>query len=71
MQEAFVKIFKGMIEKNIFRNDDYNMMALEYTATINALINQRDRFPDREEQIIEKGKKYINYFIQVYKYENK
>lgn len=71
IETIFIKIFKGMMEKKIFKNDDYKMMALEYTATISALINQRDRFPQKEKEIIEKGKSYIKHFIGIYKYENK
>ena len=66
IESKFIVIFKGMIEKKIFREDDYKMMALEYTATISALINQRDRFPHKEEEIVSKALNYIKHFIKTY-----
>lgn len=66
IEEKFTIIFKGMIEKNIFKDGDYKMMALEYSATIGALINQRDRFPNKEKEIVEKALNYIHYFIKNY-----
>lgn len=70
METIFKEVFKTMIEKKIFKESNYEMMSLEYTATISALINQRDRFPEKENEIIEKGKAYINHFIGNYKNEN-
>ena len=66
IEEIFKKVFKGMIEKKVLKDFDYEMMALEYSATISALINQKDRFPSREKEIVERGKAYINHFIKVF-----
>ena len=66
IESKFIEIFKGMIEKKIFRDDDYKMMALEYSATISALINQRDRFPHKEEEIVSRALNYVKHFIKTY-----
>lgn len=70
IEEIFKVIFKGMMDKKLLKEDDCDILALEYTATISALVNQRDRFPNKEKEIIEKGKAYINYFIKAHEYKD-
>lgn len=66
VQGVFIEIFKGMMEQGTLKKEDYEILALEYTATIGALINQRDRFPKKEKEIIKKGEAYIDHFIKAY-----
>ena len=58
-----------MMEKKLLRQDDYEILALEYSATIGALIHQKDRFPYKEEEIVKRGTSYIDHFIEIYKYK--
>ncbi|MBO7614449.1 MAG: TetR/AcrR family transcriptional regulator [Bacilli bacterium] len=65
--DIYKEIFKGMMGKKLLKQDDYEILALEYSATIAALIHQKDRFPHKEEEIINRGTSYIDHFIKMYK----
>ena len=52
LTDMFTRIFTGMMEKGLLREDDPGMLAFAYTAPISALIHLCDREPEETEEAI-------------------
>lgn len=65
-KEIYTKIFSEMMENGILKKDDAEMLAFSFTAPITSLIHLCDREPEREPEIMEKIKAFIEHFISVY-----
>ena len=62
----FTRIFMGMMEKGLLREDDPGMLAFAYTTPISALIHLCDREPERTEDAIKEIEAFSRHFIRVY-----
>ncbi len=66
LTEMFTRIFTGMMEKGLLRNDDPKMLAFAYTAPISALIHLCDREPEKTEDAIGQIEAFSRHFIATY-----
>lgn len=65
LENMFTEIFSRMMEKGVLRADDPRMLAFSYTAPISTLVQLCDREPEREEEIMEKIRGFIDHFIKI------
>ena len=66
LTEMFTKLFAGMIDKRLLRQDDPAMLAFAYTAPITALIHLCDREPEKTEEALERIEAFSRHFIKLY-----
>ena len=66
LTEMFTRIFSGMMEKGLLREDDPEMLAFAYTTPISALIHLCDREPEKTEDAIKQIEAFSQHFIRVY-----
>ena len=66
LTEMFTRIFSGMMEKGLLREDDPEMLAFAYTTPISALIHLCDRKPEKTEEAIKHVEAFSRHFIRVY-----
>ena len=66
LTDMFTRIFTGMMEKGLLREDDPEMLALAYTAPISALIHLRDREPKKTEDAVRKIESFSRHFTRIY-----
>jgi len=57
-------IFEGLMKKGVIKEQDADLLALEYIAPITLIIQEGDRYPEKFEELINKSEKYIDYFIE-------
>ena len=66
LTEMIKRIFAGMMEKGLLREDDPEMLAFAYTAPISALIHLCDREPEKTTDAIRKIEAFSRHFIATY-----
>ena len=66
IQGMYQKILQGMMEAGIIRSGDSALLALSFVAPITLLIQMCDREPEREQEIMESIKMYLNHFAEEY-----
>lgn len=66
MQLMYSNIFTGLMEKGILKQDDPEVLALEFVAPVSLMIHMYDRQPEREEEVLEKIRKHFEHFKKVY-----
>ena len=66
LTRMFTRIFEGMMEKGLLRQDDPAMLAFAYTAPISALIHLCDREPEKTEDAIGQIEAFSRHFIATY-----
>jgi len=66
LTEMFKRIFAGMMEKGLLREDDPEMLAFAYTAPISVLIHLCDREPEKTADTIRKIEAFSRHFIATY-----
>ncbi|MCR4615987.1 MAG: TetR/AcrR family transcriptional regulator [Clostridiales bacterium] len=66
-RQIFRHIFAGMIEKGLLKNDDPDMLALEYTAPITVLIHLCDREPKNIPEALSQIEAFCKHFIKTHK----
>ena len=66
LTDMFTRIFTGMMEKGLLRQDDPAMLAFAYTAPISALIHLCDREPEKTEEVITQIEAFSHHFIKTY-----
>ena len=66
LTEMFTRIFSGMMEKGLLREDDPEMLAFAYTAPISALIHLCDREPEKTADAIKKIEAFSRHFTATY-----
>ena len=71
LTDMFARIFTGMMEKGLLRQDDPEMLAFAYTAPISALIHLCDREPERTEEALAQVEAFSRHFIKIYGIRNK
>ena len=68
-QGILTRIFTGMREKGLLREDDPEMLAFAYTAPISALVHLCDREPEKTEEAIRQAEAFSRHFIKTYSTE--
>ena len=63
----FAHVFAGMMEKGLLKRCDPHLLALGYTAPISALIVECDRYPEREDEIVERIRTFATHFVEAAK----
>ena len=66
LTEMFTRIFKGMMDKGLLRQDDPQMLAFAYTAPISALIHLCDREPEKTEEAVGRAEAFSRHFVRTY-----
>lgn len=64
---VFAPMFAKMMAASLIKEDDPEMLALEFSAPISALIMQCDRFPESEEEIVARMHAYMGRFMQMHR----
>lgn len=64
--EMYTEIFTQMMERGLMKRDDPAMIAFAFTTPITALVHQRDREPENEQEILAQLKAFLRHFIQIY-----
>ena len=70
LTDMFTHVFTGMMDKNLIRKDDPEMLAFAYTAPISALIHLCDREPEKTDEAIAQIEMFSRHFIKTYGTEN-
>ena len=66
LQEMYADIFRKLMEKGIMKEDDPELVALEFVSPVSMLIHIYDRQPEREEEILDKIGKLFEHFAKMY-----
>ena len=66
LQKMFQKIFEGMMETQVLKTDDAEVLAMEFVAPVSLLIHIYDRQPAREDEIMERIQKHLRHFARTY-----
>ena len=66
LTDMFKRLFTGMMEKGLLRQDDPKMLAFAYTAPISALIHLCDREPEKTEDAMRQVEAFSRHFIKTY-----
>lgn len=66
VEEMHKAIFTQMIDKGIIKPYDPNVLAMEFSAPVSALIQLVDREPHKEQMAMEKIKAHFEHFVKVY-----
>ena len=66
LTEMFTHIFDGMMEKNLIKKDDPQMLAFAYTAPISSLIHLCDREPVKIPEAMSQIEAFSRHFIRIY-----
>lgn len=64
LQRVYVDIFAGMMEKGILKQENPEILALEFVSPVSLLIHMYDRQPEREEEVLDKIRKHFEYFAK-------
>ena len=64
IHDQYTGIFAALIKKGLLPEQDPEMIALEYFAPVSLLIQMCDREPSREQEVVEKCERFIDYFIE-------
>ena len=65
-KEIYKGIFKKMIENDLFKQEDPDMLAFSFTAPITSLIHYCDREPEKESEIMRQIDEFVKHFIKPY-----
>lgn len=66
LEALFTKLFVGMMGNGSLRHGDPAMLAFAYTAPISTLVQLSDREPERQEEVKEKIRAFVEHFIFTY-----
>ena len=64
LQRVYADIFAGMMEKGILKQENPEILALEFVSPVSLLIHMYDRQPEREEEVLDKIRKHFEYFAK-------
>ena len=66
LTDMFTRLFRGMMDKGLLRNDDPKMLAFAYIAPISALIHLCDREPEKTEEALKQAETFSRHFVRTY-----
>ena len=65
-QEMYALMLEKMMEKNLIRRFDANLLALEIVAPVTVMIEIADREPDRTEEMWTQIGVHLSHFVEIY-----
>lgn len=65
-KDIYTKIFAGMMEKGILRQDDPALLAFAFTSPITALVHLCDREKEKEPEILAEMETFTRHFLKTY-----
>ena len=66
LTDMFTRLFRGMMDKGLLRNDDPKILAFAYIAPISALIHLCDREPEKTEETLKQVEAFSRHFVRTY-----
>ena len=66
-QEMYALMLEKMMEKNLIRRFDANLLALEIVAPVTVMIEIADREPDRTDEMWTQIGVHLSHFVELYK----
>ncbi len=66
LTDMFTRLFRGMMDKGLLRDDDPKMLAFAYIAPISALIHLCDREPEKTEETLKQIEAFSRHFARTY-----
>ena len=66
LTDMFTRLFRGMMDKGLLRDDDPKMLAFAYTSPISALIHLCDREPEKTEEALKQAEAFSRHFVRTY-----
>ena len=66
LTDMFTRLFRGMMDKGLLRDEDPKMLAFAYIAPISALIHLCDREPEKTEETLEQIEAFSRHFVRTY-----
>jgi len=63
-KNKFAAIFKQMMEDNLIRMSNPEMLAFAFTAPITSLIQLCTREPEKKEEVMQQAEVFIKYFME-------
>lgn len=66
LQGMYAGVFKKLMEKEILKKDDPELVALEFVSPVSLLIHMYDRQPEREVEVLDKIRNHFGHFAKVY-----
>ena len=65
-QEMYALMLEKMMEKNLIRRFDANLLALEIVAPVTVMIEIADREPDRTDEMWTQIGVHLSHFVEIY-----
>ena len=65
-REIFKQIFEKMMESDLLKQEDPNVLAFAFTAPITSLIHYCDREPEKEPEIMRQIEAFVKHFVKMY-----
>ena len=66
LTDMFTRLFRGMMDRGLLRDDDPKMLAFAYIAPISALIHLCDREPEKTEETLKQVEAFSRHFVRTY-----
>ena len=66
LTDMFTRLFRGMMDRGLLRDDDPEMLAFAYIAPISALIHLCDREPEKREETLKQVEAFSRHFVRTY-----
>ena len=66
LTDMFTRLFRGMMDKGLLRDEDPKMLAFAYIAPISALIHLCDREPEKTEETLKQVEAFSRHFVRTY-----
>ena len=66
LTDMFTRLFRGMMDRGLLRDDDPEMLAFAYIAPISALIHLCDREPEKTEETLKQVEAFSRHFVRTY-----
>ncbi len=66
IEDLYTRMFQGMMDKGLLKEDDAEMLAIQYASPITMYIHMVDREPGKQAMAMERIERHINHFIRVY-----
>lgn len=64
--DFFAKVIKRLIELDVLKEYDVEIMSAQLCFPINVWINQLDRHPEKEEEILQTIDRHVHQFFEIY-----